>query len=76
MIVDGGTGLHMNEENQKISVKACVGISAIVGLACVLIVVFVTIFSKEHLHVAAWMVAPLCLMGSALGMLTCRSRIR
>lgn len=54
--------------------KACVGIAALIGGISVGIVALVTIFSPEQLAVAGWLVASLCLMGSALGYFTTRRR--
>lgn len=54
------------------SLKAVVGISAIASGCSVGIVAFFAIFAPQQLAAAAWMVAPLCLMGIALGFLAAR----
>lgn len=49
--------------------KACVGISAIIGGASVGIVALIAIFSPANIGVTAWVVPALCAMGGLLGVL-------
>lgn len=63
--------MGMNNRNDHL--KACVGITAQVGVVSVAIVALVAIFTPSSLAVAGWIVAPLCLMGTALGYLATKS---
>lgn len=51
------------------TLKACVSISAIVGGSSLGVVALFAIFAASQLPAAAWVVLPLCLMGTALGYL-------
>ena len=53
--------------------KALVGITAIIGAASLGAVALFAIFAPSQLAVSAWIVAPLCLMGAALGLLASRA---
>ncbi|MDQ8187420.1 hypothetical protein [Pelagicoccus sp. SDUM812002] len=55
--------------------KTCAGIAAIIGLVGFLVVLLFAIFSPENLPASAWIVAPLCVMGIALGCLATKGEM-
>ncbi len=57
----------MNDRTNNM--KTCAGIAAIVSLASFLVVLLFALFSPENVAATTWIVAPLCLMGIALGRL-------
>ncbi|GAB5561811.1 MAG: hypothetical protein SynsKO_34580 [Synoicihabitans sp.] len=57
------------------SLKAIVGIAAIIGLICLVLVTLIITIRPEHLPVAPWIVLPLCLMGTAMGYLSAKVRV-
>ena len=54
------------------TLKALVGIAAIIGCVSIVVVVFFALFAADQIAASAWIVAPLCAMGSALGYLIAR----
>jgi len=54
------------------TLKALTGITAITGGISLSIVVLIALFAPQQLTVAAWVIAYLCLMGTALGFLATR----
>lgn len=58
------------------NMKTCAGIAAIISLAGFLVVLLFAIFSPENLPFSAWIVAPLCIMGVALGRLATKDELQ
>ncbi|MDQ8205120.1 hypothetical protein [Pelagicoccus sp. SDUM812003] len=54
------------------TLKALVGISAIIGGVSIVVVTFFAIFAPQQIAASAWIVGALCAMGSALGYLSAR----